>query len=565
MRYNSPRVIHILFVVLAGLTFTCCNTPETEYRKITAEEYRDKMKGAWVGQMAGVGWGLPTEFDYIDTIIPGDEVPVWENEMVNQQGNDDLYVEMTFLQSMEKYGTDVSIRQAGIDFANTGYTLWAANLQGRENLRYGIAPPASSHPKYNKNADDIDYQIEADYSGIVAPGMPNVAIQLGEKFGRLMNYGDGLYGGQFVGGMYAEAYFFSSIDSVIAAGLSCIPSESLYARIINDVIKWHRENPENWQQTWQNIMNKYYRDDEYQPFARDNEDVWTGIDSKINGAFIVMGLLYGEGDMEKTIRVSMQCGLDSDCNPSNAAGILGAMMGFEKIPDKFKSALDENKKFSYSNYDFNKLLKVSESFTRRFIIDEGGKIEQKSKGSEVLYVPRSSPVPSAFKPSYDPGVVPKDSLYTPEELEQVEAWSRQHFDTLRADMMPPLEIRHCGKDVKPEFISWNGLDSVFTTTPMDKNRSVRLIMYHESESMHSDKTPYLVFKAGHAPDEEWQLKVTHDGENKTYLISEETTDNQWKNFEFELANEEKIQWELQAENIEKSAINYWGGFDVIYR
>jgi len=88
-------------------------------------------------------------------MIPGDEVPLWKNEMVNQQGNDDLYVEMTFLQSMEKYGTDVTIRQAGIDFANTGYTLWAANLQGRENLRYGIAPPASSHPKYNKNADDI--------------------------------------------------------------------------------------------------------------------------------------------------------------------------------------------------------------------------------------------------------------------------------------------------------------------------------------------------------------------------------------------------------------------------
>ena len=37
--------------------------------------------------------------------------------------------------------------------------------------------------------------------------MPNVAIELGEKFGRLMNYGDGLYGGQFIGGMYAAAFF----------------------------------------------------------------------------------------------------------------------------------------------------------------------------------------------------------------------------------------------------------------------------------------------------------------------------------------------------------------------
>jgi DNA-binding response OmpR family regulator len=30
-------------------------------------------------------------------------------------------------------------------------------------------------------------------SGLIAPGLPNIAIRLGEKFGRLMNYGDGVY------------------------------------------------------------------------------------------------------------------------------------------------------------------------------------------------------------------------------------------------------------------------------------------------------------------------------------------------------------------------------------
>ena len=52
---------------------------------------------------------------------------------------DDLYVEMTFLRSMEEHGLDVSIRQAGIDFANSEYALWCANNAGRTNLRKGIA------------------------------------------------------------------------------------------------------------------------------------------------------------------------------------------------------------------------------------------------------------------------------------------------------------------------------------------------------------------------------------------------------------------------------------------
>ncbi|MHC4199044.1 MAG: hypothetical protein ACYSU0_03570 [Planctomycetota bacterium] len=32
-----------------------------------------------------------------------------------------------------------------------------------------------------------------DFSGLIAPGMPNVPIEPGEKFGRLMDYGDGMY------------------------------------------------------------------------------------------------------------------------------------------------------------------------------------------------------------------------------------------------------------------------------------------------------------------------------------------------------------------------------------
>jgi hypothetical protein len=158
------------------------------------------MAAAWVGQMAGVGWGGPTEFRWQGEIIPADQMPDWRPGMINQFEQDDLYVEMTFLRSLETHGFDCSIRQAGIDFANSGYPLWHANKAGRDNLRNGIAPPDSGHPQYNRHADDIDYQIEADFSGLIAPGLPNTVIALGREFGRLMNYGDGLYGGQFVGG-----------------------------------------------------------------------------------------------------------------------------------------------------------------------------------------------------------------------------------------------------------------------------------------------------------------------------------------------------------------------------
>ena len=78
--------------------------------------------------------------------------------------------------------------------------------------------PYRGNPKFNKCPNDIDYQIEADYSGLIAPGLANVAVAMGGKFGRLMNYGDGMYAGQFMGAMYAEAFFEKDLVKVIEAG-----------------------------------------------------------------------------------------------------------------------------------------------------------------------------------------------------------------------------------------------------------------------------------------------------------------------------------------------------------
>ncbi|MFZ9034118.1 MAG: ADP-ribosylglycohydrolase family protein [Anaerohalosphaeraceae bacterium] len=251
----------VLIIVLGIVAYVGCHqeaaadqkNADTPYLRISVDDYVDKMKAGWIGQMAGVGWAAPTEFNYLERIIPEDEVPAWKPERVNQFNQDDIYVEMTFLRTLELYGFEVSYEQAGIDFANSGYQLWHANKFGRDNLRKGIAPPDSGHPKFTKHSDDIDYQIEADYAGLIAPGMPNVAIELGEKFGRMMNYGDGLYAGQFVSGMYAAAFFETDIEAIIDAGLACIPPESQYAQMVNDVIGWYKENPGDWVKSWQKI------------------------------------------------------------------------------------------------------------------------------------------------------------------------------------------------------------------------------------------------------------------------------------------------------------------------
>jgi len=413
-------IVLILMIIPISIVAQTSNDILIE-RRITVSEYRDKMMAGWIGQMAGVGWGAPTEFRFRGEIIPDDKIPEWKPEMVNVFNQDDLYVEMTFLRTLEEYGFDVSMKQAGIDFANSGYMLWHANRVGRDNLLKGIAPPNSGHPNFSTHADDIDYQIEADFSGLIAPGLPNTVISLGEKFGRLMNYGDGIYGGQFVGGLYAEAFFEDDPVKLVDAAIKYIPEGSQYAEAIHDVIKWHSEHPDDWEATWQLIENKYNLNPDYRLWSCSKEGDVFNIDAKLNGAYIVMGLLYGNDDLDETTIISMRCGQDSDCNPSNAAGALFTTRGFKNLPDKFISGLDNDTKFSFTDYTFPELIDVSEKLATQAIIKAGGRVEVNADGEKEFVIPIVDPIPSILEQSHNPGPI-SDVEFTKVELKQINGY-----------------------------------------------------------------------------------------------------------------------------------------------
>ncbi|MBN1816351.1 MAG: nucleoside hydrolase [Sedimentisphaerales bacterium] len=502
------------------------------FRRLAVDEYVDKMKGGWIGQMAGVGWGGPTEFRWQGQIIPEDQMPVWKPEMINQFGQDDIYVEMTFLRTLEVHGMDVSIRQAGIDFANSGYALWHANRAGRDNLRSGIAPPDSGHPQFNAHADDIDYQIEADYSGLIAPGLPNVAIELGEIFGRLMNYGDGLYGGQFVGGMYAEAFFEDNPLKIVLAGLKCIPAQSQYAECIRDVLTWYKKYPDDWQKTWQLIEAKYQDNPDYRRASCDKGDF--NIDAKINGAYIVMGLLYGESDMDKTIIISTRCGQDSDCNPANSGGILGTVIGFKNLPDKFKSALNQEGKFSHTPYNFPTLIKVNEKLVRESVLRRGGKSVKDDQGKEVFLIPIEEPKPSPFEQCWEPGPV-ANSRFTEKEMKQITAVAGMDLSSALVQCAPGWKASRCGADMNPGlYETLHGKKNVLMTHPLDQQTCCIL---QRKVKLPAGKKSILQLTVGHDPRGDWDLIVKAENQERLKkVIGPQTAKNGWLDIQVDLSD-----------------------------
>ena len=390
-----------------------CASYRGDERRLAMGEFRDRMAGAWIGQSAGVAFGAPTEFKFAGKLVPESAMPKWTPGLINNTFiQDDLYVEMTFIDTLDRRGIDVSCREAGLDFANSAYPLWCANFHGRNNIRNGIPAPASSHPKFHPTPDDIDYQIEADFSGILAPGLPQAAVDFGETFGRIMNYGDGLYAGQFVGALYAAAYFESDRVKVVEEAVKAIPAESQYAEMARDMLAWYRADPKDWQGAWKKAVEKY----QSKPYL--GKRSWDAIDVKINGAMVLLGYLWGEGDMDRTMFISTSGGYDSDCNPSSACGVLGVQLGVKRLA-KYMEGFDSKKKWQNTDYDYAKLLETCEKLVRKIVVKYGGRVEKAADGTEWLVVPTLATRPSAFVRSGDPAPFTGSDKLTDDEMRQI--------------------------------------------------------------------------------------------------------------------------------------------------
>lgn len=385
---------------------------------LTKMELLNKVKGGWAGQTIGVTFGGPTEFRFKGTMIQDYIQIEWSDDLVswfydNEPGlYDDVYMDLTFVDVFEKYGMDASVDKFANAFANAEYQLWHANQAARYNILNGIPAPASGHWKNNMHADDIDFQIEADFAGLMSPGMINSSSEICDKIGHIMNYGDGFYAGVYVASLYSQAYVSDDVDFIVNEALKSIPSSSNYFKIMKEVIELHKKFPNDWKRAWFEIERSKWAEDLHCPdgvFAPFN------IDATINSSYVLLGLLYGEGDFYKSMNIATRSGQDSDCNPATVAGILGTMLGYDKISDYWLNPLKkvEDRDFKYTTISLNDVYDMSFKHALEMISKNGGKIE-----GENVTIKYQKPIPLPLEIAF-PDLYPIGNLKKGREPEFV--------------------------------------------------------------------------------------------------------------------------------------------------
>lgn len=396
----------LLFVSAATLFSLACvsSDPSTDTTPgqitFTQQQLQNKIKGGWAGQTIGVTFGGPYEFRFNGTFIGDYQKLLWndtllKHNMIDNPGlYDDLYMDLTFVDVFEKYGLDAPLDSFANAYANAGYMLWHANQAGRYNILHGIKAPQSGYWENNPHADCIDYQIESDFAGLMSPGMPNAASAISDKIGHIMNYGDGWYGGVYVGAMYTLAFTSSDINYIVSEALKTIPAESNFYKCIHDVIGWHKQYPNDWKAAWFEVQKKWANDVScpdgvFRPF---------NIDATVNAAYVVIGLLYGNSDFTKSLEIATRCGQDADCNPSTVGGILGTVLGYDKIPAYWKQGLKEAEDidFKYTTMSLNDVYTIGYKHALENIKRNGGSIN-----GDKITIKTQQPVAVKFEKSFD--------------------------------------------------------------------------------------------------------------------------------------------------------------------
>lgn len=325
-------------------------------RKLAAtlsdEELFDKVHGGWLGRCAGCLLGKPVEGwtrsqierylnvadayplrDYFPAVSPVPEgfppalaeSRCLKGRITNMVRDDDTDYTILGLHILEAHGRGYTTAAVGEEWLThlPYHLVYTAERVAYRNLVNGLGPPATA-THWNPYREWIGAQIRADIWGYACPGMPEVAAELAFKDAALSHTKNGIYGEMLVAAMIAAAFTTDDLGQLIQVGLSEIPETSRLAEAVRNTAAWSREH-DNWEEVWEKVMAKYGR---YHPVHTIN-----------NAAMVILALLKGDGDYERTITTAVMCGLDTDCNGATAGSVLGPMVGAKRLPRKWVEPL----------------------------------------------------------------------------------------------------------------------------------------------------------------------------------------------------------------------------------
>ena len=279
------------------------------------QDYFDKVYGCWLGKTVCGNIGAPFEGmkqklnisfhrDMVDKMLP----------------NDDLDLQVLFLDVVKKYGSDFTSEQLAESFVKNCPYAPGEYAYFKKNFKSGILPPLSGSFNNEVYRNGMGCLIRSELWACLAPNDPERAIEYCVRDGCLDHCGDGLYGEIFMTALQSLAFSVRNEYELVARALAFIPADCRLAEVIRNTVQWTRTDL-TYAQIRDQIVAVYGSAEATSVFQ--------------NLGFILLGLLRGSEDLLQSAIEVCGCGFDTDCTCATLGAIKGILLGAAKLNQSF--------------------------------------------------------------------------------------------------------------------------------------------------------------------------------------------------------------------------------------
>ena len=363
---------YLLIIILIS-SINCSS--DTKKFIIDRNNYLNQLEGFWLAQCIANWTGLITEMDKIGIPINGkgkgfytrenwgkkDEPNIWDSNNYSETidfifaekdsiwGADDdtdieyIYQELIYKNPKLKLtGEDVRRGWLKHIYKEEENFLWVSNQKAFDLMIQGIIPPETSNPELNPYYEMIDAQLTTEIFGLFSPTKPEIALELAYLPIRTTARKNAALIAEFNIIMYSLASknindlsIQNRILQMAEKARFHLPNNTYPAKMFDFVYDNYKKGIA-WESTRDELHNKYQvrQEDGYH---------WATTDKSCNGCFAaginfgasIISLLYGEGDLKKTIQIGALAGWDSDNPTATWGGLLGFMKGKKEVEKIF--------------------------------------------------------------------------------------------------------------------------------------------------------------------------------------------------------------------------------------
>lgn len=172
----------------------------------------------------------------------------------------------------------------------------------------------------------IGAQIRVDSYGYVCAGDPHMAAKLAYTDAYFSHVKNGIYGAMFFAALIAAAVSETEINRAIDRALCEIPSASRFYEAMIKSLEI-ADNASGAEELIRNIITEFKR--------------YNVVHTINNAALCLAAIRYSKGDFNTALSISVMGGMDTDCNGATVGSVMGAFVGINGIPDKWKTPLND--------------------------------------------------------------------------------------------------------------------------------------------------------------------------------------------------------------------------------